>query len=251
MAVLVVVHGATGGGWEWTGVARRLRARGHDVFTPTLTGLGERAHLLSPDIGLETHITDVVNLVELEDLTHVVLVGHSYGGMVVVGVADRVAGRIARLVIVDGFLPLPGQSSRDLTDPTFFEDVIARPARERGDGWRVPPWDDDDDVDPWYRERVRNHPLRTLTDPIRLEHGPPAHPGTYVRCEYPEKDPSSFASSRDAALALGWDVTAIDALHDVATSDPDLIASFLDGVATSATGVAVEPRRPSAREERR
>jgi pimeloyl-ACP methyl ester carboxylesterase len=232
VAVVVIVHGACGGGWEWSGVARRLRPLGHEVFTPTLTGLGERAHLLSPDIGLETHIADVVNVLELEDLRDVVLAGHSYGGMVVVGAADRVPERIARLVVVDGFLPMPGQSSQDLTEPEFFEAMVT-PARERGDGWRVPAWDDEDELEPWYRDRLRDHPLKTLTDPIRLEGGPPSLPGTYIRCEHPERDPRSFASSRDAAIALGWDVRSIEALHDIAMSDPALIASLLDEVATS------------------
>jgi pimeloyl-ACP methyl ester carboxylesterase len=98
MATVALVPGITAGGWVWAQVAPRLREAGHVVYTPTLTGLGERVHLASPEVDLETHIADIVNVLEFEELTDVVLVGHSYGGMVITGVADRVPDRLARLV---------------------------------------------------------------------------------------------------------------------------------------------------------
>ena len=110
MATFVLVHGAWHGGWCWKRVAPLLRAAGHEVYTPTLTGLGERAHLASPEIGLSTQVQDVVGVIETEDLRDVILVGHSYGGMVITGVAGRVADRIAHVVYLDAFVPDDGQS---------------------------------------------------------------------------------------------------------------------------------------------
>jgi pimeloyl-ACP methyl ester carboxylesterase len=111
----VLVHGGWHGGWCWRDTARHLRSLGHEAFTPTLIGLGERSHLLSAAINLDTHITDVMNVIEYEGLSDVVLVGHSYGSMVVTGVADRMRDRIASLVYVDAFLPEDGDSVLSLT----------------------------------------------------------------------------------------------------------------------------------------
>src|SRR5262245_14863398 len=113
MATFVLVHGAWHGGWCWQRVSPLLRARGHEVFAPTLTGLGERSHLLTREIGLETHVADVVNAIRWEDLTDVVLCGHSYGGMVISGAADRMADRVRSLVYLDAFVPADGQSIFD------------------------------------------------------------------------------------------------------------------------------------------
>src|SRR5258705_1716413 len=113
----VLVHGAWHGGWCWKRVAPALRAAGHEVYTPTLTGLGERAHLANPAIDLATHISDVVNLLEAEELNEVVLLGHSYGGMVVTGVADRAPARLRRVIYLDAFLPEDGKSLLDYLHP--------------------------------------------------------------------------------------------------------------------------------------
>jgi pimeloyl-ACP methyl ester carboxylesterase len=113
MAQYVLVHGGAHGGWCWHHVAKRLRAAGHAVFTPTLTGLGERRHLLSADTDLETHITDVLNMMLFEDLSDVILVGHSYGGMVITGVADRARARIQQLVFLDAAIPRDGEALID------------------------------------------------------------------------------------------------------------------------------------------
>jgi pimeloyl-ACP methyl ester carboxylesterase len=110
----VLVHGAWGGGWVWRRVADRLRARGHRVFAPTLTGLGDRSHLCSPAVTLTTHILDVVNLVAWEDLDGFVLCGHSYGGAVITGVAERIAQRIALIVYLDAFIPADGEAMADI-----------------------------------------------------------------------------------------------------------------------------------------
>ena len=113
----VLVHGAWHGGWCWRRVADRLERQGHKVFTPTLTGLGERSHLIGGDIELATHVADVVNLVKWEGLTDIVLVGHSYAGMVVNEVAERIGPSIASIVFLDAFLPQPGESLATLASP--------------------------------------------------------------------------------------------------------------------------------------
>src|SRR5689334_15631432 len=118
MANYLLVHGAWHGGWCWRRVVPLLRAAGHEVFTPTLTGLGERVHLLTRDVGLDTHAQDVIGVLEYEDLRDVVLVGHSYGGMVITAVAERAAERLAHLVYLDAFVPRDGQSQMDLLGPS-------------------------------------------------------------------------------------------------------------------------------------
>jgi pimeloyl-ACP methyl ester carboxylesterase len=117
MATFVLVHGSMHGGWCWQRVAPLLRAAGHEVFTPTLTGLGERVHLAHPDIDLDTHIQDVLGVLEDEDLHDVVLVGHSYATLVIIGVADRLPERIAHLVYLDGPIAGEGQALLDFFPP--------------------------------------------------------------------------------------------------------------------------------------
>ncbi|MBV9253581.1 MAG: alpha/beta fold hydrolase, partial [Actinobacteria bacterium] len=117
MATFVLVHGAWHGGWCWRKLTPLLRAAGHEVFTPTLTGLGERSHLGHPDVGLATHVGDVAQVLWYEDLSNVVLVGHSYGGLVIGGVADQAPGRLKHLVYLDAFVPEHGRSMLDLGPP--------------------------------------------------------------------------------------------------------------------------------------
>ena len=138
MATFVIVHGGFGGGWEWTPVALALRVQGHIVFTPTLTGMGERVHL-GPDVGLATHVDDVVAMLEFEDLDEVILCGASYGGMPVTGAADRVADRIRLIAYVDALVPADGQSALDLL-PEGFGDMVRAAAGDLGHGWvAIPP----------------------------------------------------------------------------------------------------------------
>ncbi len=127
MATYVLVHGGGHGGWCYQRVARLLRAPGHEVYTPTLTGLGEREHLLSPDIDLDTHITDVVKVMQFEDLHDVILVGHSYGGMVITGIADRATDRVGHIVYLDAANPENGQSLVDVAE--LFMDAARAGAR--------------------------------------------------------------------------------------------------------------------------
>lgn len=182
MTNYVLVGGAWLGGWCWRPVARRLREDGHEVYPVTLTGLGERAHLASSEVDLETHISDVVNLIEYEDLHEVVLLGHSYAGIVVTGVADRIGGRISRLVYLDSGPAPDGSSFMDMQSPEARRH-IERQVAEFGDGWRlpVPSWEELENVygaslegvgEPQLRlmrQRATPQPTGTYSQPLRLE----------------------------------------------------------------------------------
>jgi pimeloyl-ACP methyl ester carboxylesterase len=135
MAIYVLVHGAWGGSFGWRDFAPLLRDEGHEVFIPSLTGLGERAHLSGPQVNLSTHIQDVVNVFDFEDLNDVILVGHSYGGMVVTGVVDQMGDRVSHLIYEDAFLPNDGQSCADLGGAGGVERFRSR----LEEGWKVPP----------------------------------------------------------------------------------------------------------------
>jgi len=137
MATYVLVHGGWDGGWAWTPVAKKLRAAGHEAFTPTLTGSGERVHLASPEVDLDTHVLDIVNVLRYEDLHDVTLVGSSGGGMVITGVAERVPERIGHLIYLDAFVPQDGQSIGDMLGPEVMSG-FEQTALMHGDGWRVP-----------------------------------------------------------------------------------------------------------------
>jgi pimeloyl-ACP methyl ester carboxylesterase len=181
MATYVLVGGAWLGGWCWKPIARRLRDQGHDAYPVTLTGLGERAHLSGPEVDLDTHITDVVNLIEYEDLRDVVLLGHSYAGIVVTGVADRILERIGQLVYLDSG-PVPdGLAFLDMQPPEVRQHA-EREVTTHGDGWRLPmpSWDELENVygasleglDEQRRALVRSRavaqPFGTYTQPLRL-----------------------------------------------------------------------------------
>jgi len=222
MSVFVFVHGGWGGGWEWRDVADRVREAGHDVHRPTLTGLGERRHLLSPTVRLETHVEDVVNLLWFEDLHEVVLCGHSYGGMVVTCVADRVPERLAHVVYLDAFVPRSGESLLDLV-PAPFADMI----RSRsGDGVPMPlPRDRlEATVGVWYADRLVDHPFATFADTVELTGTGAAIPRTYIRCT--ESDAPVDASA-ERARAYGWHVRELATHHDAQVDDPAALVELL------------------------
>ncbi len=182
MATYVLVAGAWLGGWCWQPAARRLRDHGHDVYPVTLTGLGERKHLARPETDLDTHIADVVNLVEFEDLRDVVLLGHSYAGIVVTGVADRIPVRVWQLVYLDSG-PVPDGLAYLDTQPPEVRQRIKRQVADLGDGWRlpIPSWDElesvygasleglGDDERGLMRSRAVAQPFGTYTQPLRLQ----------------------------------------------------------------------------------
>ena len=195
----VIVHGAWGGGWDWRAVDSILTRQGHTVDRVTLTGLGDRVHLASPNIGLDTHITDVVNVIEFEKLTDVVLLGHSYGGMVITGVAERIPQRIRHLVYVDAFLPESGESVKKLAD-TGFDNMVTNMAK---DGMLVPPWVTAAATTP----KDVPHPLKTFTDTLALS-SPAARalPGTYILTIDKGATTDSFDRYAARAAARKWRV---------------------------------------------
>lgn len=232
MGTFVLVHAAWHGGWEWRRVAERLRAHGHSVYTPTLTGLGERSHLLSREVGLETHILDIVNVILWEDLHDVVLAGHSYSGCVITGVADRLSERIGARVYFDAFVPADGQSTFDLT-PEWRAREILDLARTAGDGWYVPPhhaerWVSDPQDRAWLESKVTAHPLRALQDRLQLTGAVERVPGrVYVLSE--AFRPSPFWQFHDALQSdPDWRVLKLPTLHDAMISMPDEVTAILE-----------------------
>jgi len=170
MATFVLVHGAWHGGWCWQKVTPFLEAAGHEVYAPSLTGMAERVSELSPDVGLDTHIQDIVGLLEERNLHDVILVGHSYGGMVITGVVDRVPERIAHLVYLDTFVPRDGESMVDVS-PLVVRLLLRK--ESRGDGWRVDSqgtYGVTTEPDrSWVLAKVTPQPLKTLEQPLHLK----------------------------------------------------------------------------------
>jgi pimeloyl-ACP methyl ester carboxylesterase len=230
----VLIHGAWHGGWCWKKLAPLLRAAGHTVYTPTLTGLGERAHLLSPQIGLGTHIEDICALLEYEDLRNVILVGHSYGGMVITGVAEVAAQRLSHLLFLDAFVPQDGQALLD-TVPDHGASV-RKIAEESGDGWKVPIGKatfgvtDETDVE-WMVARMTPQPLRSFVEPVRLTNPAAlALPRSYILCR--QDEPSLFDSHAQRARSEGWGYSELQTGHDAMITVPEELGSILLEVAS-------------------
>ncbi len=169
MSTFVLVHGAWQGGWCWKRVVSLLRQSGHDVFTPTLTGLGERAHLLSDKIDLDTHIQDILGVIQFEDLSDIVLCGHSYGGMIVTAVADQVPEKVRSLVYLDALIPADGQNALSVLPAD-----AASGLRDSARGYRVAPGPAEafavNAQDQAWVDRLNvDHPLKSFEQPVRLQ----------------------------------------------------------------------------------
>jgi pimeloyl-ACP methyl ester carboxylesterase len=219
---VVLVHGAWHGGWCWQRVADRLRSDGHTVFTPTLTGLGERSHLLRDGIDLKTHIADIVNVMKWEGLSDVVLCGHSYGGFVISGVAEEMAPAIRSIVFLDAFVPHNGESVLDLTGPAVQEGV--RNARQRGDIAIPPRAAEAFGVNvadrAWVDRLCVGQPIATFTDKIVLTGGAKsyANPGFDRALGEVRSDPS-------------WRSYEVPSGHDVMVDMPERLTEILLEVA--------------------
>jgi len=208
------------------------------VLAPTLTGLGDRSHLASPEVTLSTHVLDVVNALNWEDVHEAVLVGHSYSGLVITGAADRAPGRLRDLVYVDALVPRSGQSWRDVVpDPARWAAIDAE-ARERGDGWLMPPpgeaglrgWgiDDGADID-WALARLTPHPLATSREPLLLVNPRPRALGrTYLWASHkPTGDRFAGFKAEASAAGSGWRYREVAAGHDAMLTAPEQIAELL------------------------
>ncbi|MDA0239120.1 MAG: alpha/beta hydrolase [Proteobacteria bacterium] len=233
MATFVLVHGAWHGGWCWRKVAEPLRAKGHSVFAPSLTGLGDRVHLASPELNLDTHIADIVNLLEAEELSDVILCGHSYAGMVITGVAERAPQYLRGLVYLDAFVPASGQGLEDMLPTERREANLARVADE-GAGWRIASPDPEfwkvrspEDI-AWLQRHLVDHPFASMTQP--LLHSDPwlkFDNRTFVLATLNKESPfhpivESFGE------ASGWRIETVDCGHDVMVDEPEWLIQLLE-----------------------
>ena len=233
MATFVVAHGAWSAGWAWKKMRPLLRECGHELFTPTYAGLGERVHQVSPNVDLDTHIQDVCAVLTMEDLRDVVLVGHSYGGMVATGVADREAHRIDQLVYLDAFVPRDGQSVFDLHPPEV-RDRMRGAAQRDGEGWLVPPNPPPPDTPAadlaWMAPRRLPHPIRTFEQPIRLSGEVERLPRTYIYCTRPGPGDGFRQFAQRARTEAGWQYREIDSSHNPHITAPEALATMLDDI---------------------
>jgi pimeloyl-ACP methyl ester carboxylesterase len=233
MATFLVAHGAWSAGWTWKKMRPRLRALGHDLFTPTYTGLGERGHLASPDVGLDTHVVDICAVIAMEDLRDVVLIGHSYGGMVATAVADRMTANVAQLVYLDAFVPRDGQSVFDLQPPEVRERMQAS-AQEGGAGWRVPAMPPPPDTPPddleWMLPRRVAHPIKCFTDRVELTGKVDGLPRTYIYATRSGPGDGFRPFANRAQTEPGWQYLEIDSSHNPHVTAPDRLTELFHDI---------------------
>ncbi|GAC1456400.1 MAG: alpha/beta hydrolase [Candidatus Limnocylindrales bacterium] len=236
MRPLVLVHGSWLGGWCWRDVTEALQSAGCRVYAPSLTGLGDRAHLAGPEIDLRTHVEDVAGLLQYEDLRDAVLVGHSYAGLVVGGVASVARTRVGELVFLAANLPHDGQALLDewsARGRAWLDNEV----RTKGDGWRIPAPDDLTDLAPdcddatlaWTRERLVAQPLGTFTVAARINQNTLDElPRTYISC-------SLDSSERPAVVSRerGWDLRTLETGHWPMLSRPSDLAELLRAIASA------------------
>jgi pimeloyl-ACP methyl ester carboxylesterase len=220
MATYVFVAGGGWGGFIWREAASRLRVQGHEVFTPTLTGVGERVHLASPQIDLSTHMQDILGVLEYEDLHEVILVGHSYGGLVITAVAERVPERLAQLVYLDALVPQDGQSGWDVTDPALRARIEQR-VRTQGDGWRLLP-------PSGAPARITAHPHKPLLQPLVIKNPAAARlPHTFVSCTQNQAGRLTMDPIAARVRAEGWCYYEVEADHMAMVTAPQAVAEIL------------------------
>ena len=228
MATFVLVHGAWAGSVIWRPIAQALRTARHEVFTPTLTGIGERKHLLTPEIDLTTHVNDVLGVIDYEDLSDLVLVGHSYGGMVVTGVADAVPKRIASLVYLDAFVPENGQSLFDLQPSDR-----PRPPTVPGAEWLTAPLpieafgEPSPEVREFAARKTSPQPTACFAQPLRLTGGiDRIARKTYIYCNDPS--PTTFTPFYEKLQRTsGWTVHTLPCTHMAQMDMPDALTALL------------------------
>jgi pimeloyl-ACP methyl ester carboxylesterase len=228
----VLVHGAWHGGWCWARVAANLRAAGHSVFTPTQTGLAERMHLLSKAITLETFIADIANTIEAWELSDLILVGHSFGGLAISGVADSMPHRIRRLVYLDALIVEGGQSPLNVLSPEVAA-TRTKLAHETSGGVSLPAPSpsafgvvDEEDA-AWLRRRLTPHPFGTYTSPLPIK-GPPGNnlPRSYIACTNPVYQPLE-AVRQWVKAQPGWNWRELEAAHDAMVTAPGELTRLL------------------------
>jgi pimeloyl-ACP methyl ester carboxylesterase len=239
MATFVIVHGGFGGGWEWTPVARLLRGLGHEVYTPTLSGMGEHCHLAgSVPVGLSTHVQDIVGQLEFEDLHQVVLVGSGYGGIPVTCAADRIAHRVGLVVYLDALVPYDSESALDLL-PKAFGEFVRESLDEFGETWRVPtlvdplppPTFSSPEARTAHRSRLRDQPAMTFVEPVYLTGAMDHIPRAFLRCTMSdlldENDVDPVAAMIARAHDGFWHYRELAAPHDPHLTHPQVTVRAL------------------------
>ena len=229
MATFVLVHGGFAGGWIWRKVRSILRGADHEVYTPTLTGLGERSHLANPDIDLMVHVQDVLGTIRYEDLKQVILVGASYGGVVITGVAEEVPDRLKYMIFVDALIPEDGQSVVDMVGPDWANTCSVQ-AKIQGEGWRVPcfatgPPEKND----W---RLTDQSLKTFQQPLSVKNPKAAViPKMYIYCrgekaQLPEPVVGSILRMSQKARSAGWLYRSLNTGHNPQDTMPEPLANL-------------------------
>jgi len=228
MATYVLIPGAWLGGWCWSRVAPVLRAAGHHVVTPTLTGLGDRAHLLTRHVDLLTHVHDVVDVIVRGGLRDVILLGHSYGGAVITAAAEEIPDTLRWLVFLDASVPRTGESNNDVLPPELRE-RLRESARRDGDGWRVPPpsthaWGLDAETRAWVESKLTPHPLASLEQSVSLDGR-----GARVRRAFflTSATSESYRRFRDRAREDGWLCRELEGGHYAMLTAPATVAHAL------------------------
>lgn len=235
MTTFILLHGAWHGGWCWGRVGPQLRAAGHTVFSPTFTGVSDRAHLLSPAVDLSTHVEDVVRLIDAEGITDAVLVGHSYAGMVISGVAQRRPEALRMRVHLDAFVPVDGEAAIDLLPEGpahHYREAVAGP----GFGWLIPPRSlevlgvkDQADLD-WLTPRLTPHPWATYAETITLGAAEAGVPGVFIECVDWMR---VFQPHAERARARGWPVHELPTGHEAMVTAPDALVVLLQEIVGS------------------
>lgn len=229
----VLLHGGRHGGWCWKKVARLLRAAGHEVYTPTLTGLGDRAHLNHPGIGLSTHVRDLVATFEYEDIDDAILVAHSYGGIVAGGAMEHIHHRVRHMVYFDAQIPVNGESVFDMIGPARTE-AMMQDVNNNGESWYVPPSDvarygvtDPGDA-AWANSRITAQPVQTYRERSGPVIAAETHPGIYIECTPSRVETNVRERARERSMAdQNFRYITLDAPHDAMITHPRKVASIL------------------------
>jgi pimeloyl-ACP methyl ester carboxylesterase len=235
MACFVLVHGGFFGGWCWKKIAPKLRSKGHEVYTPTLTGFGERSHLLNREIGLSTHVEDIVNVILFEGLYDVILLGHSYSGMVIGSVVDRIPDRIGHLIYLDAFVPEHGKSMSDIQS-NRSSNMFKKMVDENGDGWMLQPLSPDSDTlgvtdkedVQWLRSKLTPLPYRTLIEPAVLTNPEAGNVSrTFIYCTEKTSRDSFESFAQRTKIDPGWRYRELHTGHSAMITAPNRLSEEL------------------------
>jgi pimeloyl-ACP methyl ester carboxylesterase len=229
---ILVAHGAWGAGYAWKKMHPLMAEAGYRLITPTYTGLGERGHLASASNNLDTHIEDILAVIKYEDLWDIALLGHSYGGMVATGVADRARDRISQLIYLDAFVPRHGEALFDLISPEARKAM--QEGAKAGDGWRVPslqiPADTSDEDRQWLAERRMPQSIKCFDTPMRLTGGEITVPRSYIYCQRATPADTFRPFANRAKSEPGWSYYEIDASHSPHVTAAEALANLLAAI---------------------